>query len=205
MGPSQAKAAGRPRVSSRTAIEQTAIHLFLSEGYEEVTIERIAAACGVGRATIFRYFDSKSDVVFSAFDAVLETMAASLRSTSPRTPVTRAVAICIVESTRQAVENPVWLDRFVLLDTSPGLRAGATSHWERWTEVIETYLQERYSWPAGDVRPAAFAGALRGAYVALLRRPTNVQADPAAFVADLEAALEPISAALKLLLRPLPH
>jgi AcrR family transcriptional regulator len=192
---------GRPRVSSRALIEQAAIRLFLTEGYEDVTVERIAAEAEVGRATFFRYFTSKSDLVFGAFDLTLDVLRDLLAAAPARAVASTVIANSVVESTRQALTNPAWLDRFVLLDTSPGLRAGAAGHWAAWAEIIAGYLTRRYQWDDDDVRAIGFAGAVLHVYVAVLRRPTNNQADPAAFVADLEQVLIPTGKALNPLLR----
>src|SRR4051812_41921439 len=64
--------AGRPPVSSRAAIERVAFTLFARQGFDETTVEDIAAAAGISRRTFFRYFASKNDVVWGEFDRGLE-------------------------------------------------------------------------------------------------------------------------------------
>lgn len=190
---------GRPRATTRAQIEGAAIGLFLEHGYDEVSVERIAGACGVGRATFFRYFTSKADVIFYAFETYLNTMRVSLDAAGPRRSVAQAVGDCIVESTREALENPTWLDRFVLLDTSPGLRAGTAEHWHRWSVLVRDYLDERLGDPestAQRVRRAAFTAAVREVYIEMLRRPDTDQAHPERFLAELEAELRPLCRSL---------
>ncbi|GAB6899352.1 TetR family transcriptional regulator [Kineosporia succinea] len=181
-----------------------AIRLFLAHGYDAVTVERIAAECGVGRATFFRYFATKADVVFFAFDAVLETMREGLGQAPARRPPNQVVADCVIESTRRALANPVWLDRFVLLDTAPGLRAGTAEHWASWTAQIRAYLDHRLDPERADasLRNAAFAGAVTEAYVESFRRPGVRQDDPEGFIADLEAWLRPLCRSAAAMLRP---
>ena len=55
-------------------------------------------------------------------------------------------------------------------------------------------------WEAGDLR-AAFAGAVRDVYIALLRRPENSQSAPERFVLDLEPARESMGRSLAAVLR----
>jgi len=196
---------GRPRASSQAEIEGTAIHLFLAHGYDEVTVGQIAAACGVGRATFFRYFDSKAHVVFYTFDAVLESMWTILRAAGPRRAADQAIADCVIESTRQAVANAIWLDRFVLLDTSPGLRAGAAEHWSLWVRVLSDYLNQRPGARAGTEIPhAAFAAAVREIYIEFSRHPANDQNDPERFIRELDATLRPLCRTLAPLLTARP-
>jgi hypothetical protein len=126
-------------------------------------------------------------------------MRASLSAAGPRRSVAQAVSDCVIESTRLSLTNPTWLDRFVLLDTSPGLRAGTAEHWHNWSVIVREYLDERLGPPKSTtdaVRRAAFTAAVREIYVEMLRRPGNDQADPERFVAELEAELRSLSRSL---------
>jgi len=67
--PSDAR--GRPRTSSRAALEEAATELFLEQGYQHTTIEQIATRAGVSRATFFNYFSAKSDVLWLQVDEAL--------------------------------------------------------------------------------------------------------------------------------------
>ncbi|MFI8938111.1 TetR/AcrR family transcriptional regulator [Streptomyces syringium] len=65
---------GRKRERTRRAISEAAFRLFAEEGFEAVTLTRIAAAAEVAPATVFTHFASKEDIFFgrgSEFDAAL--------------------------------------------------------------------------------------------------------------------------------------
>jgi AcrR family transcriptional regulator len=54
----------RKKQKTRDLLIGTALKLFLEKGYEETSIEEIAAAAEVSPRTFFRYFPNKEDVVF---------------------------------------------------------------------------------------------------------------------------------------------
>ncbi len=54
----------RKKLKTRAAIQKEALRLFLEKGFEETTIEDIAAAVEISPSTFFNYFPSKEEVVF---------------------------------------------------------------------------------------------------------------------------------------------
>ena len=49
---------------TRKHIFQTALHLFLEHGYDATSLKDIAEAADVSTGTLYRYFPSKSDMLF---------------------------------------------------------------------------------------------------------------------------------------------
>jgi AcrR family transcriptional regulator len=61
----------RKKQKTRESIQRTALRLFEKQGYEETTIEQIAAAAEISPSTFFNYFPTKEDVVlFDAYDPI---------------------------------------------------------------------------------------------------------------------------------------
>ena len=52
---------------ARRAVLQAADDLLVKRGFAGVTVEGIAAAAGVGKQTIYRWWDSKTDILLDAF------------------------------------------------------------------------------------------------------------------------------------------
>ncbi|MDR1237093.1 MAG: TetR/AcrR family transcriptional regulator [Propionibacteriaceae bacterium] len=57
----------RRRNQTLREIADAALRLFSTQGYKQTTIEEVARAAGVSSRTVFRYFASKSELVFDWF------------------------------------------------------------------------------------------------------------------------------------------
>jgi AcrR family transcriptional regulator len=65
----------RKKLRTREAIQREAMRLFQKHGYEETTIEQIAAGADISPSTFFNYFPSKEDVVlYDAYDPMLASL-----------------------------------------------------------------------------------------------------------------------------------
>lgn len=77
--------------SKRREILEASLKVFSERRFHEVLIEDIAGTAGVGKGTIYRYFDTKDDLYFSTilygFDALSDDLERSLAADS--SPVSR--------------------------------------------------------------------------------------------------------------------
>ncbi|WP_270729076.1 TetR/AcrR family transcriptional regulator [Shimia sp. Alg240-R146] len=58
----------------RSHILDTAAKKFATEGYDRVSMTKLAAACGVSKATIYHYYTSKEAILFDALDTYLHDL-----------------------------------------------------------------------------------------------------------------------------------
>jgi TetR/AcrR family transcriptional regulator, regulator of mycofactocin system len=124
---------GRRRVTSRAELEQTAFALFAANGFDATTVDEIAAAAGIGRRTFFRYFPSKNDVPWGAFEDELERMRARLRDCPPDTRLMDAVRVALVDFNRVApAQVPLHRRRMELILRVPTLFAHSTLRFTAW-------------------------------------------------------------------------
>ncbi len=65
----------RKKQKTKEAIQRVALRLFLKQGYDESTIEEIAAAVEISPSTFFNYFPTKEDVVlYDIYDPMTISM-----------------------------------------------------------------------------------------------------------------------------------
>src|SRR5277367_7114324 len=73
----------RKRLATRQVISDTATHLFIERGFDQVTVDEIAAAADVGRMTVFNHFPRKEDMFFDLDEEGREILREALRQRDP--------------------------------------------------------------------------------------------------------------------------
>jgi AcrR family transcriptional regulator len=74
----------RKRLATRQGISDAATRLFLERGFDQVTVDEIAAAAGVGRMTVFNHFPRKEDMFFDRDEESRDILRAALRQRDPQ-------------------------------------------------------------------------------------------------------------------------
>jgi AcrR family transcriptional regulator len=69
----------RKKRATRLAIHDAGMRLFAEQGFTATTIDAIAEAADVSRATVFSYFPTKEDIVFGDAPSAIDSLAARLR------------------------------------------------------------------------------------------------------------------------------
>lgn len=86
--PTLLKSTRKPRgqgASRRDEILAAAKKLFLTEGFEQATIRKIAAAVGVSSAALYLYFPDKDAILQAIAESTFETLLARLEDSQRRT------------------------------------------------------------------------------------------------------------------------
>lgn len=121
-----------------------ALGLFQDEGFDQVTLDGLAAAAGVSRSTFLRYFGTKEDVVLSAFDPLGDLMTDALRarpaSESTLTALRRALDPVTVHFATRPAEQLALLR---LVQGTPALCARLREKHVGWHPRLLAVLTER--------------------------------------------------------------
>jgi AcrR family transcriptional regulator len=91
MDPGESSRRLRNRAQQRERILAAAFELFAARGFDEVTVEDVARAAGVARATVFNHFSSKQGLVeaitvevLRAYEGMLDAALADAETSVPR-------------------------------------------------------------------------------------------------------------------------
>jgi mycofactocin system transcriptional regulator len=156
----------RPR-TSRAELERVALDLFEHRGFDETTVEDIAAAAGIGRRTFFRYYASKNDAVWGDFDAELDRLRQWFDTCEPGMPLMEAVHYAVLTFNRLDADQVPWHRRRMrLILNTPALQAHSTPMYARWRAVIADFAARRVGARPEDLLPQLIAYSALGAAVA---------------------------------------
>lgn len=172
---------GRPPHTTPDEVARVALGLFERDGFDETTVDDIAAAVGIHRRSLFRYFASKNDIVWGDFDWVLRRLRALLDDADPDAPLMEALGEAVVASNAYAPEQQAELRiRMTLITTVPSLQAHSMLRYRAWCDVIAEFAAARLGVPFDSLVPQAIGHAALGTSRAAFQQ----------WVADPESDLE---------------
>ncbi len=166
---------GRPPGTSARELELIALRLFTERGFEETTVEQIAAAAGVSRRTFFRYFDSKAAALWRAFDGEVRALRSAFGAVAADVPLMDAIREVVVGVNHyRAQDVPELRTRMNLIVGVPALAASAANHYDAWERAVSEFAARRLGQPADSLYPLAIGrstlAACRAAYDRWLAR-----------------------------------
>lgn len=130
---------GRPAsdeaVAARAVISAAAVRLFLTQGYDATTVEQIARAAGSSRATVFRYFGSKEDILFHRYENELDRLCSTVRERKG-SDGRRARTVLLEFAGRLECEAEAFRLELRLIAGNAKLRARAVVTLNGWARVL---------------------------------------------------------------------
>ena len=139
----------RKKQKTRDSIQRTALRLFEKQGYEETTIEQIAAAVEISPSTFFNYFPTKEDVVlYDAYDPMAIQLFLERPKDEPLNVGLRRVLEGLAETFQR--DEQMILARGRLFLEVPELRARIWDEVERTQVLLAQMLAERTGRRADD-------------------------------------------------------
>lgn len=127
----------------RSLLARTAIELFAAQGYDNTTLDQVAAAAGISRRTLFNYFRSKEDLALSSLaeqgDLIAARLAERPADEDPWTAL--RAAFQVLEEIDMTAEAR--LEFITLLFGNDSLRAGHAEKQARWQDLLAPLVEPR--------------------------------------------------------------
>jgi mycofactocin system transcriptional regulator len=162
---------GRPRSTNHHLVEAAALELFSTRGFEQTTVADIAAAVGVTRRTIFRYFASKNDIVWGDFGAVIRRLRDAFEAEPRSVPLTEALRRAVLASNRyEPAQLPDLRIRMSLITTVPALQAHSMLRYAAWRNAVAELSAARLGADPRDLAPQTLGNVALGASMAAFDR-----------------------------------
>jgi AcrR family transcriptional regulator len=147
----------RERKKARThdALERTALELFTRQGFDRTTVEDIAEACEVSPRTFFRYFSSKTDVLFGGDLEERRARMLSLLAAQPTTasPLEALRGAVLAIADEYSHDRDRLAARMAVIEATPSLRASKSEAQRGWEDAVVELLAARER-TAGSQREA---------------------------------------------------
>jgi mycofactocin system transcriptional regulator len=158
---------GRPPATSRSELERVAYQLFGKHGFDETSIDDITAAAGIARRTFFRYYPSKSDLVWGDFDQQCDRLRQWFSAAPPETPMMEAIHQAVLEFNRLPPgQETAHRRRLGLILGVPSLLANSTLRFTQWRAEVAAFAARRLCLAPDDLLPQVIGHSALGATLA---------------------------------------
>lgn len=196
---------GSLREASRRAVRSqmaaSAEALFIAKGFEETTVDEIAAAVGISQRTFFRYFASKDDVILDNLDRLAEDLLAAVAASPVDEPewdsIHRAFGVIVERlADRERREHGAAVHR--IIEDSPHLLAAYLQRLDGIQQRLTDRLLERAAANGSDSDRIVTRALVGSAFACLHAAMSHLAAggDPAQFERHLDQAMTALRPAL---------
>jgi len=163
----------RKKQQTRQLLADTARRLFAERGFENVSVAEIARVADVSEATVFNYFPTKEDLVYSGLEAFENALLAAVGDRPAGESVIDAFSRFVLEPRglfaapdERAARELLAVSRMIA--ASPALLAREEQIFARYTRTLARLIADEVRAPKGDLRPYVTANALIGVHRALI-------------------------------------
>jgi AcrR family transcriptional regulator len=178
----------RKKRETREALARAGLELFAERGYDETTLAEIAEAAGVSTRTIFAYFPSKEDILFSTMQAMLEELARALAERPAGTDALSALREFILSSAHGKTELDHKLGRAIACDAT--LSSHMRARISQVQDVLAAAIADDLGVGPDDLRPQVAAASLTAAFEVLEQHDRAPWKEPTP--EEIAAAIDPI-------------
>jgi AcrR family transcriptional regulator len=159
----------RKKQRTRETIARAAHELFVERGYHTTTLPDIAEAADVSTRTIFAYFPSKEDILFSNLALMSDALARALAERPEGEDALETVREFILSSQR-AEKNELGAQLHLCITSDPTLRSHLRARIAQLEDVIAPAIADDLGAPEDDTRTQLVTASLTAAFNLLADR-----------------------------------
>src|SRR5229473_755777 len=167
----------RKKQRTRETIARAAHELFAERGYYATTLPDIAEAADVSTRTIFAYFPSKEDILFSDFPQMKDALARALTERPGGKDALETVREFIL-SLHGADKSELDEQLRLCIESDETLRSHLRARLAQLEELIAPAIAKDLGAPENDLRPQVVAASLTAAFNVLSERGGGPSAKP---------------------------
>jgi AcrR family transcriptional regulator len=190
----------RKKRQTREALTRAGLELFVERGYDETTLAEIADSAGVSTRTIFAYFPSKEDILFSTLQTMRDALAQALADRPAGTDALAALREFILSSAHEKTELDHRLGQVIAAD--PTLSSHKRARIAQLQELLAAAIADDLGVGPDDLRPQVAAASLTAAFEVLERQDRGPSKTPTR--TEIAAAIDPIISFVRAGLQALP-
>ena len=143
----------RKQEFARNAIWDSAIDLFFEKGFDETTVDEIAARAGTSRRSFFRHFESKSDLMAQPIVEWGTSLVSAIESCTPSLSLGELFCEVVFKVARKSASNPRSGKLMQIAGKYPSAREAQLSRvaavQDRVTQAFRRRSRRRYGSSAG--------------------------------------------------------
>lgn len=158
-----ANRAGRRPSTTQDHITDIALEMFATRGFDDVSVDDVAAAAGISRRTLFRYFSSKNAIPWADFDTHLDHLRDLLDAAPTDLALDAALRSALLAfNSFDESETPRHRRRMRVILQTDALQAYSMTMYAGWRGVIATFVAHRLDAKPSDLIPQTVAWAALG-------------------------------------------
>jgi AcrR family transcriptional regulator len=163
----------RKKQRTRQLIADTARRLFSERGFEQVSVAEIARVAEVSEPTVFNYFPTKEDLVYSRLETFEDLLLQAVRERPSGQTVLDAFGRFILEPRGFfAAKDEATATELIavarMIAASPSLLAREQQILARYTDALAGLIADETGAGSGDLSPYIAANALIGVHRVLI-------------------------------------
>jgi len=159
----------RKKAKTRQSIEFAAMELFSKHGFEETTVDEIAALAEISQRTFFRYFATKEDVVLADYSEHLAELITLLQQRPDNEHPWDSLRAIFHSITADLTHQEEMRHKAAIILSVPSIYARSLALQAQWEEQLAAALEIREPETGHTILPELMAAAALGIMRVVLR------------------------------------